>query len=399
MGAADNMAWQSDKMGQLAEQGNPFTRWTKGVGDAAKQEDAGRFTKFGDLVLNKSMETFGKIDPTYRIGTALHLTENGISEAEMKVVSRTFGITKDDILDVVLDPVSGERKFKIAPAKATEMVGEIMLNYAAMPAAVKMMRTLPVLGAPFASFLYGMTTRTGKTALYNPSIFNKTNYLLQEISGDKSALEKEQMKSKYYSWFNDPGMVKIPFVEKYPLYANVTNLIPYYSMNMFTPSERKYGETLPDSVMAFLDKFPILQDPAGQVMFDYMIQPMLLSQGQQPQGSFGQALYPIGATGLQKTGYAARQLAEGVVPGVVGFGALATAPFTSTGEHVEYVPSYRYRQLANALKGKSTLGIPSKESAASRSLRTVGSMVGLPTHPMDTTFTEQATKKAIQANK
>ncbi len=96
-------------------------------------------------------------------------------------------------------------------------------------------------------------------------------------------------------------------------------------------------------------------------------------------------------------GYATRQLAEGVTPGVAGFAAFATAPFTKTGEHVEYIPSYRYRQLANALQGKTTLGIPSKESPASRTLRTVGSMVGVPTHPMDLSYTEQQTKKNIKS--
>ena len=222
--------------------------------------------------------------------------------------------------------------------------------------------------------------------------------MLNELSGDKSPLEKEALNSKYYTWFNDPGMVKIPWTDKYPIYSNLTNMIPYYSMNMFTPSERKYGETLPDSVMSFLDKFPILQDPAGQVMFDYIIQPMLLSKGQQPQGSFGQPLYPTDATGLQKTGYAARQFAESVVPGAAGFGAIATAPFTTTGEHIGYVPSYTYRKLANALSGKSALGIPGKEPAAERSLRTASGMVGVPLHPMDLSYTEQQTKKNIKNN-
>ena len=357
---------------------------------------AGFGTKAADVALNKSMDFFGGIDPIFRMGTAIHITKNGLSEGEMKVVGKMFGLTADDVLDVTKDAISGEKRFKLSPEKATELAGEIFLNYSAMPAAVKMLRTLPLLGAPFASFAYGMTARTGKTALYNPAIFNKTNFLLQEMSGDKGPLEKKAMESKYYSWFNDPGMVKVPFVEKFPLYANVTNMIPYYSMNMFTPSERKYGETLPDSVMSFLDKFPILQDPAGQVMFDYIIQPMLISQGQVPQGSFGQSLYPKDATGVEKLGYATRQLAESVTPGVAGLAALGTAPFTSTGEHIQYTPSYRYRQIAEALRGNTSLGIPSKEPASSRTLRTLGSTFGIPTHRMDTSFTEGEVKKQIK---
>lgn len=381
---------------EVDDANNAFTKMARGLQEKAAAPGAGSGTKVANFLANKPMEWFGDIDPTFRVTNALHLSVNGITEAELKVMGRTFGIAKDDIFDVAIDSVTGERKFMLTPDKATEIVGETFLNYSAMPAAVKMLRTLPILGAPFASFMYGMTTRTAKTALYNPAIFNKINFLLQEFSGDKSPLEKEAMNSKYYSWFKDPGMVKIPWADQYPMYANLTNMIPYYSMNMFTPSERKYNETLPDSVMSFLDKVPLLQDPAGQVMFDYIIQPMLLSKGQQPQGAFGQALYPTDATALDKFGYGVRQMGEAVVPGAAGILGLATGAVT-TGDHAKYVPSYRYRQLVNAMKGKTSLGIPSKEPAVARTMRAIGSIGGLNLQPMNTAFTEQETKKKIKS--
>lgn len=39
-------------------------------------------------------------------------------------------------------------------------------------------------------------------------------------------------------------MLKLPFFQENPLYLNVANMIPYYSMNMFMPNERKYQNTL-----------------------------------------------------------------------------------------------------------------------------------------------------------
>lgn len=353
---------------------------------------AGSSTKVMNFLMNKPIEKFGDIDPTFRLANALHMTENGLSEAEMVPMSRTHGISEKDIRDVAIDSVTGEKLFMLTPEKATEIVGEMYLNYAAMPAAVKMLRSLPVIGAPFAAFTYGMITRTGKALAYNPAIFNKTNFILQELSGDKTPLEKEAMKTEYYSWFNDPGMVKLGFVKKYPVYANLVNMIPYYSMNMFTPSERKYNETLPDTLLSFLDKVPLLQDPAGQVMFDYFIQPHLLSDGQRPQGAFGNALYPEGATGTDKAGYALRALGDSLMPGAAGLAALPVMGLGATGDHIKYTPGYNYRSLANAIRGRSTLGIPTKDSPAGKSLRAIGSILGIKTYPMSLKYTEQEIK-------
>jgi len=71
-------------------------------------------------------------------------------------------------------------------------------------------------------------------------------------------------------------MIKLPFFQENPLYLNVANMIPYYNMNMFAPSERKYNDSLGDKLVSVLDKTPILKDPVGQVMFDYFIQPLII---------------------------------------------------------------------------------------------------------------------------
>jgi hypothetical protein len=185
-------------------------------------------------------------------------------------------------------------------------------------------------------------------------------------------------------------------MDQNPLYANLSSMIPYYSLNLVTPSERKYGEAFPDAIMSFLDKFPVLQDPVGQVMFDYFLQPMLLKNDQVPQGAFGQALYPIDAGLLERTGYATRQLGEAVVPGVAALSALGVAPLVSNDELFKYVPSYRWRQIAYATKGKNPLGIPSTEPRGSRTMRAVGATLGVPLQPLNTTFVESQTKKDLR---
>lgn len=375
---------------------NAMRRYRMKVGDAAREPGAALRTKIADVALNKSMNWYERIDQIFRLSSALHLSKNGVTESEMKVLARMFGMKSDDIYDIGKNVETGEKMFYLTPEKASEVAMETYLNYQAMPAAVKILRTLPIVGAPFASFTYGFTTRTGKTAMYSPSTFNKMNFLLSELSGDKTPLEKEALKSKYYSWYRDPGMVRIPFMDQYPLYANLSSMIPYYSLNLVTPSERKYGEALPDAVMAFLDKFPILQDPVGQVMFDYFLQPMLLEKGQMPQGAFGQALYPADASLLEKTGYAARQLGEAVVPGVAAYSALGVAPFVTNDELFKYVPSYRWRQIAYATKGKNPLGIPSTEPKGSRTLRAIGATTGVPLQPLNTAFVESQTKKDLR---
>jgi hypothetical protein len=100
-----------------------------------------------------------------------------------------------------------------------------------------------------------------------------------------------------------------------------------------------------------------------------------------PQGSVGQALYPAGTNTLGKIWYAARSIAEAPLPSAVA----ALAPFTP-GAALDYVPSYRWRQLGYALQGKTPLGAIAKESPASRTLRALWSIAGLSTQPLDLTY-------------
>jgi hypothetical protein len=349
--------------------------------------------KIGDVLFNKSMNAYERIDQANKLGVALRFSNSGVSESELMKLSRIIKMSKDDVVKV--RSKSGFL-FRIKPERATELANEIYMNYAAMPGAVKVLRNMPILGSPFSSFLYAMLGKTAKTVAYNPAIFNKVNFLLSEVSGSKSPIEKEALQSQYYQWLNTPGMVRLPFLVKNPIYVNFANMIPYYTMNMFTPSERKYKDTLPGEIIKLVDKSPFFKDPVGQVMFDYLVQPYLISASKDPslsaQSSFGQPIYPINATAKEKAFYAARTLAEAPMPGVAAYLGLAQGALLPGMS--EYAPSYRWRQIANAVQGKNQLGITTKESAASRLNRSLLGSVGIPVQSLDLTFlSNQINKK------
>jgi len=243
------------------------------------------------------------------------------------------------------------------------------------------------------SFMYKMTAKTAKAMQYNPSVFNKVQYLLHDFGGQKTPLEKEALQGQYYQWYNQGGMWRAPFFQENPLYLNLANMIPYYTLNMFQPVERKYDKTLPSSITSIIDKSPIFKDPVGQVIFDYIIQPSILRETN-PEGMFGQPLYPRDASLIEKAGYGTRALAEAWVPGVAGLAGLAGPAIPES--LYKFVPSYRWRQLAQATRGKTSIGMPSKEPAVQRTVRGLGSTVGIPPYTMDLTYLSSKQKKKVK---
>lgn len=344
----------------------PYIEFVQKIEKAAK-ETGNPFYKALHWYLTAPMEGYNKVDQTYRLGLALHLTRSGVSESELKLLARRLPITAGDAIQI-----PGRNVYKIKPLKAMEIAQDIYMNYLAMPAFVKMMRTMPILGAPFFSFVYGMSALTAKTMAYNPSLFNKVQFLLHEISGDKSPLEKEALAGKYYKWLDKEGMLKLPFFKENPVYLNVENMLPYYTLNIFQPSERTYGDKFGDTVAALIDKAPFFKTPEGQVMLDYAILPMMLGQA---QGMFGQPLWTNDASILEKVGRAAQAGAETVVPPLAGLAGPAIPEAV-----LPYIPSYRARQLGYAWRGKSSLGIPVQEPAVERTARVMGAMAGWPTY-------------------
>jgi len=320
------------------------------------------------------LNLYSRFDQTYKVATLLHFVEHGVSYDELIRFAKRLPISPRDVTQV-----TGRNLWKMTPQKALEISNEMYMDYSAMPGFVKMMRTLPIGGSPFFSFTAGAMAQTAKAAMYNPSVFNKVNYLIKEISGEKSPLEKQALASPYYKWYDRPGMLKIPFFEKNPVYLNMSNMLTYYTMNAFQPSERDYKSKYGDAVAAVMDKLPFFKDPVGQVWFDYMVQPMIL-QGEQAKGAFNQPLWSKDAGLAEKVGRGTQTLAESVLPPMLGMAGLV-APWGETGEKIiPYLPSYRWKQLAYATRGKSSIGAETKENALEKTARVMSAMAGLPVY-------------------
>lgn len=361
------------------------------LSDAAQAEDATVGIKVLDAFLNKSMSVYGRIDQAWRMSFAQRMTIDGLSERELRTMSNVFPFKKDDIVGKTTDN-SGVQRFLISPDKATELSADILFNYAAMPAAVRMLRAVPILGAPFASFMYGMALRTAQTFAYNPGAFNRINFAMNAYSGEKGPIEKQALESKYYSWYKDPTMMRLPFFEEFPLYLNTANVLPYYSMNMFDPPQRKYENLLPETVSSIVDKSPFLKDPIGQMMFDYFIMPSMI-RDEQPLNSFGAPLFPPDSTGLEKAGYALRSVSDTLTPNLVA--PLGLAAGAAIPESASYLPGYRTRQMANAIQGKNSLGIEGKEDVASRVNRALAGYAGIPIQRLDPRAAASEVKKTF----
>lgn len=351
--------------------------------------------QFLNLVVNKMPRMYEQTDQIQKIATINYLTKVGITEQELLTMSKNIKIIESDLVTMdsagkLLPPkiVNGEKVFLLKPEKAIEAALEAFMNYSAMPDFVKVMKALPVAGAPFLSFQYAMAAKMGKTLVNNPAIFNKIGYLLNEISGARSPEEKLAMEQAYNTYLKSPTVVKVFGMVN----TDVKQWISIYSMNMFNPSQRKYDNSAQGKFLKALDNFPIFQDPAGQILKDYWIQPMILSgTNQASQGSFGQPLLPnydadgklISPTLGTRSFYAGRNALESFVPGTLAYLGLFGGGLSP--ETIEWIPSYRARQLALAETGKSSIGATTKENALVKTLRAIFGTAGIPIQILDTT--------------
>lgn len=376
----------------------PFIRLRNSV--KASAETGNPFAKLLNFALDQSRE-YELIDQSYRLGLFVTLTKDGVSEKEIRhiVGGLGFGITPQGLKITPKDfsgtiETSRGKYWKFTPEKAGELVLETFMNYAAMPAAVKILRQMPILGFPFFSFSYAMALKTGKAFMFNPSAFNKVNFLLSEIAKDKSPLEKESLKSKYYAWYNQPGMLNLGnalFFKDNPIYLNVANMIPYLTMNMFMPSERKFEEGWRGALASTIDNIPFLKDPLGAILVDYFIIPSII-RDTQPQNQWGGPLYPADSPLWKKYfAYPLRQLAESVVPTSIA----ALAPITPE-SLVPILPSFPWRKLTEAIHGKTAVGVMGKEDPASRTFRGALGIMGVPLYPQNLQYLTSQVKKSIK---
>ena len=347
-----------------------FMKWLKTMG-----ERGNIFASGYHKVITSSMGIYGTVDQAWRLGTIIHYVVDGIPEKDLLRMAPRFMIGAKDAAAVV-----GRDLWKLNTAKAIDITTEMFLNYLALPDFVKMMRTIPLIGYPFGSFTYAMGTSAMKTLKYNPAFFNKLQFFLKELSSVGGPTEKKALESQYYSWLNSPGMVRLPFLAKNPLYLNIANMAPHLGLLFLQERGRTYEERFGGEVAEIIDKIPFFKDPIGQVIFDYVVQPWILGI-EHPKGMFDQPLWPASAGIAQKIGRAGLAVAESVLPPSIGLLGLVTPEAA-----LPYVPSYRWKQLGYAMRGKTGVGIPGKESAASRVLRVLGSMGGLPFYQMQVRY-------------
>ena len=343
--------------------------------------------RLANSLMNTMPQRYEQIDQTWKMATVSYLTRTGLTEEQLTMISRYIGpLDKGiDILPAITK--NGQRYYRLTPEKSIEVALEAFMDYSAMPDAIRVLRALPFVGAPFYSFPFAMAIKTGKTVINNPALFNKVAFMMNEITGLRSPEEKAALEDKYNAYLNSSSLVRVYG----NMYTDIKNWIPYMSLNMFSPSERKYGDTWQEKVLQLSDKFPVLQDPFGQLVKDFIIQPALLAgTGAIPQGQFGQALFPsydikgkkIDASAVTKALYAGRTIAEAVTPGALGFSGLVAGGMSP--EMINLLPSYLARKLGMAETGKSVIGKQTKESPSTKTLRTLSGGLGVPLYPLNT---------------
>mgnify|MGYP001592825520 CR=1 FL=1 len=365
--------------------------------------------KLLELMYIKAGKGYETIDQSYRGGLYWYGTLDGFSEQEIMKMRRTFDFSPEDFVSKWDD--NGVMRYRVTPTKATLIADISFLNYQAMPGFVRVMRNLPLIGNPFMSFAYGMTGKIGRSLAYNPSIFNKVSFGLQDFGGTQGPIEKDLINNseidpktgkphnQYYKHLAQDGMWKLPFpfFKEYPVYMNLASLIPYYSLNFFNPTKRSYKDVMPDKLVEMIDQSPFFKDPVGSTLLDYVIQPLILRESL-PVGQFGQPLAPTGAGAGEKSLFAARNLVESVVPGWAGIiGGPVSGLMGMSSETAEAIPSYKWRQISNAMQGKNTYGVPfsqTVEHPAIRTARNIAGAFGLNVQaPVNLTFNSNNGKK------
>lgn len=334
-----------------------------------------------DFTFNKMPGAYENIDQSFKLGLFLHGTQDGFTLNELRTMRHTIELNPEDVMSKWND--GGTWRYRISAQKSMILANTVYMNYNAMPGIVRVMKNLPILGSPFVSFTYGMAQKTAQALAYNPSFFTKQNFLFNDFGGQKGPLEKTALQTQYYNYLNNPGMLRVPGNDQNPLYVNMANLLPYYSFNMFQPQEQKYSATLNGDLVNAVEQSPLMKDPIGSVLFDYILQPLLLQgTADQAQGQFGQPLYPADATGIQKAGYGARSLGESFVPGLWQYAGLVTPESAA-----QYLPGYHARVMSEAKAGDNPYGISGSEPALSRTIRGILGATGVPVQaPVNLTF-------------
>jgi uncharacterized protein YcfJ len=239
------------------------------------------------------------------------------------------------------------------------------------------------------------STNYAKAIGVNPAYFVHVMQMMNEVSGERTPLEKANLQSKYYAYLDKEGIVKLPFFENNPMYLNMSNMFSHLSLQMAQGPQRSYGDKYGDRIAKMIDQTPFFKQPDGQVVLDNVIMPLLISEGI-AQNSFGIPLYNSTDTVPEKAGKAVSSFASSFVPRVAGLTGLLGTPLPKEYEEavVPYVPSYPWKKLRNAREGRTASGMPGKEEPTSRVVRGVLSeAAGLPTYKMNFEYSAKGFEK------
>lgn len=345
--------------------------------------------KYAYAAATKPGSWYSQIDSVYKLGTWHHLIVNGLSEGEVRRLTKLIPGFNEGITGTVKS--GANLRYTISPEKALDAVNEIYMQYAAMPTAVNVMRSIPIIGSPFIAFPYAMTTKVAKALAYNPAAFNKVSFFMDEAGGRKTPLEKEALAGKYYQHLNAPGFMRLEFFKDNPIYVNLTNVIPYYALNQLGPTERSFDSKWANVVAQAVDSSPFFKAPWGQAIIDDLLIPSLLSDSEAPEGIFGQKVWPIDATTGEKFGYAARNLGESFTPGIMGVAGVLAAkyPGLANPAFVEKIPNAKTRSMLYATQGKNSVGIQTRETPWQKVQRTMAGQLGASVTPVQVEFTQK----------
>jgi hypothetical protein len=173
-------------------------------------------------------------------------------------------------------------------------------------------------------------------------------------------------------------------------------MIPYLTLNMFTPANRRYQDKYSDRIVGAIDKLPFFKGPVGGTMMDYFIIPTIASESR-PLGQFGQPLYPTDASIYEK---AQRMVYQGIIdPIVPGVVALAGKPlsYVLPEEAIDFMPTYSLRKNIRAWRGESPIGKTTPESRESRGKRATSGILGFPVQtPVNFDYLPEDLKKRLR---
>lgn len=342
------------------------TKWIAALKEKADKGSA--VASAAHFLMETPIEWFSKIDQIHKVTNILHLVNNGISETELLRVARWMGKELSPS-DVTRAP--NGNLFFLSPVAALKIANRIHMDYKAMPAAVKVLKRLPVLGSPFFSYQYGMTYNLARAMGITPAHLNKINMLLKEVSGDKSPEEEAALNTKYYEHLQEAGWMKMPWFTNSTRYANLAQYFPQYQANLLRSDDRSYRDNLDNKIVQAIDASPFFETVEGRFMLNYILLPLLTHEA---LTTTGQQIYPEGADFMKKLGLGAAQFVGNLPPSDL-LTAPAIIPFNPPEGAMPYLP-FGYRSLKNALQGKSASGAitgsPSSEMTAEQLIEEAG---------------------------